>query len=58
MSQDLKCFFGQHKYIVHATNKITDPAGNLLQKILINRCEYCGRIHYTRIDLTYQVPKI
>ncbi len=58
MSQDLKCFFGLHKYIVHATDKITDPAGNLLQKILINRCENCGRIHYTRIDLTYQVPKI
>lgn len=58
MSQDLKCFFGQHKYIVHATDKITDPAGNLLQKILTNRCKNCGHIHYTRIDLTYQVPKI
>ncbi len=56
MSQDLKCFLGLHKYVVHATDKIIDPAGNLLQKIIISRCENCGRIYHKRIDLTYQVP--
>lgn len=49
MGQDLKCFFGLHKYEVLKEDYIRDYRDNIIGKVIINRCNNCGKIKATNI---------
>lgn len=42
--QDLKCLFKLHKYEVYKEEEYKDVRGNIIGKIIINRCSNCGKI--------------
>lgn len=47
-----KCLFGLHQYKIHKEEDFTDVRGNVIGKIIINRCIHCGKIHDTVIRTT------
>ncbi len=46
---DLKCFFGLHQYEVYKEEALLDTRDNTVGKVIINRCQVCGKIKYTTI---------
>ena len=44
MSQDIKCFFGLHKYEVLEKKEIKNPYGAIVGTTIISRCSSCGKI--------------
>lgn len=51
MGQDLKCFFGLHKYEVLKEDYIRDYRNNITDKVIISRCANCGKIKATKIKI-------
>jgi uncharacterized Zn finger protein len=49
MSQDLKCFFGLHKYEVLEEKEIKNSYGIVLGSTIVSRCNNCGKIKETSI---------
>ena len=49
MSQDLKCFFGLHKYEVLEEKEIKNSYGIVLGSTIVSRCSNCGKIKETSI---------
>lgn len=49
MSQDLKCYFGLHKYEVHAEKDVKNPYGAVVGTTIISRCTNCGKIKETTV---------
>lgn len=49
--QDLKCFFRLHKYEVYKEEELKDIRGNVIGKVIINRCTNCGRLKTYNISL-------
>ena len=47
-----KCLFGLHQYEIYKEENFTDARGNIIGKIIINRCIHCGKIQDTRIQTT------
>ena len=47
-----KCLIGLHQYKIHKEENFTDVRGNIIGKIIINRCVHCGKIQDTRIQTT------
>lgn len=47
-----KCLIGLHQYKIHKEEYLTDVRGNIIGKIIINRCVHCGKIHDTTIRTT------
>lgn len=41
---NIKCVFGIHKYEINKEETLTDIRGNIIGKVIINRCCYCGKI--------------
>lgn len=39
-----KCIFGFHKYEVYKEELLMDLRGNIIGKVIINRCVNCGKI--------------
>jgi len=53
MSQDLKCKFGMHKYVILEESPIYRIGTELtVAKAIVCRCENCGKINTTIIKLT------
>lgn len=48
--QDLKCLFRLHKYEVYKEEELKDVRGDIIGKVIINRCINCGKIKYTIIE--------
>lgn len=46
------CLIGLHQYEVYKEEKLTDVRGNLIGKVIINRCKHCGKIQENVIHLT------
>jgi len=44
MSQDLKCFFGLHKFEVLKEEAVKHPYGTVVGTVVISRCKNCGKI--------------
>lgn len=44
MSQDLKCFFGLHKFEVLKEEVVKHPYGTVVGTVVISRCKNCGKI--------------
>ncbi len=51
MGQDLKCFFGLHKYEVLKEEELKDYRGDVIGKVIISRCANCGKIKATKIKI-------
>lgn len=49
--QSFKCAIGLHEYEVYETMDSTDIRGNIVGKIIINRCIHCGKIKYVNIRI-------
>jgi len=49
MSQDLKCFFGLHKYEVLEEKEIKNSYGIVLGSTIVSRCSNCGKIKETSV---------
>lgn len=49
MGQDLKCFFGLHRYEVLKEEEIKDYRGDIIGKVIISRCTNCGKIKSIKI---------
>lgn len=45
----LKCKLGLHKYEVYKEEEYTNIRGNVVGKIIISRCNICGKIHVDKI---------
>lgn len=45
----LRCKLGLHKYEVYKEEEYTDVRGNVIGKIIISRCNICGKIHVDKI---------
>lgn len=41
---DLKCFFGFHKYEVIEKEQITTSSGNVIGTVYVLSCKNCGKI--------------
>lgn len=52
MKQDIKCFFGLHKYEVYKEEGVFDVRKELCGKAIVNRCTNCGKIKIINIQLT------
>ena len=44
MTQDLKCFFGLHKYEVLEKAEVKNPYGAVVGTTIVSRCNNCGKI--------------
>lgn len=42
--QDIKCFFGAHKYEIYKEEEMKNFRNEIIGKVVINRCSNCGRI--------------
>lgn len=40
----IKCFFGLHHYEVYGEEKYVDLWGHEIGKVIISRCQHCGKI--------------
>ena len=50
MNQNIWCkFFGLHKYEVYKEEQLIDLKGNVIGKVIINRCNNCGKIRKVEI---------
>lgn len=49
MGQDLKCFFGLHRYEVLKEEELKDYRCDIIGKIIISRCVNCGKIKSIKI---------
>lgn len=45
MTQDLKCFFGLHRYKLLETKELKNNFNVVVGNVYVNRCEHCGKIH-------------
>lgn len=56
MSQDLKCYFGLHKYEVLERKEVTNKYDFVIGIVIISRCSNCGKIKETVVynDLDYR----
>lgn len=45
MTQDVKCYFGLHKYEVLEKKEVKNPYGAIVGTTIISRCKNCGKIH-------------
>lgn len=52
MKQDIKCFFGLHKYEVYKEEDVLDGRKEICSKAIINRCSNCGKLKVTYVPLT------
>lgn len=50
ISQDFKCFVGLHKYEVYKEEIITDNYDKIKGKVIISRCNNCGKLKLTYIN--------
>lgn len=50
MSQDLKCFFGIHKYGEPEVIEVKNKYEEVVRRIYISRCANCGKLHSTRVE--------
>lgn len=46
---DFKCFIGLHNINVYKEETLTNIKGNIIGKIIINRCENCGKIKHIEV---------
>lgn len=51
VNQDLKCFFGLHKYEVYKEEEVKDYRDVVVAKSIINRCTNCGKIKVNAVSL-------
>ena len=51
MSSDFKCFIGFHKYEIYKEIPITSKTEIELGKLIVSKCNNCGKIHQDYIDL-------
>ena len=49
MSQDLKCFFGVHKYSVLEQKDIKNSYGIVVGTTVISQCTNCGKVKEKRV---------
>lgn len=50
MSQNIWCrFFGVHKYEIFKEEELKDVKGNVIGKVIISKCNNCGKIKRTKI---------
>ena len=52
MDKKLTCAFGLHQFEVYKEDELSDVRGNIIGKIIINRCINCGRIKSYKIYTT------
>lgn len=53
MKQDLKCFFGAHKFEVYQEKDMTLAGTEIVVgKVIISRCENCGKLDVEEIKTT------
>ena len=53
MKQDLKCFFGAHKFEVYQEKYMTLAGTEIVVgKVIISRCENCGKIDVEEVKTT------
>lgn len=45
ISQNLRCWFGLHKYEVYKQEDIKDVHGHVIGIIIISRCTNCGKLN-------------
>lgn len=50
--QNIRCFFGVHRYQVHSTEDLKSIRGEVIAKVLINRCVNCGKIRKVIIPVS------
>jgi hypothetical protein len=50
--QDIKCFFGAHKYEIYKEEEMKNFRNEIIGKVVINRCSNCGRIKVKRVYTT------
>lgn len=48
----LYCAFGLHQFEVYKEEKLSDVRGNIIGKVIINRCSNCGKIKSYKIYTT------
>lgn len=58
MAQDVKCYFGLHKYEVLEQKELLNPYDVVIGTVIISRCTNCGKIKekviYTDVDYRRQ----
>ena len=52
MKSQFACAFGLHKFEVYKEEKLSDTRGNIIGKVIINRCTNCGNIKHHKIYTT------
>ena len=52
MKNKFACAFGLHKFEVYKEEKLSDTRGNVIGKVIINRCVDCGSIKHYKIYTT------
>ena len=52
MDKKLTCAFRLHQFEVYKEDKLSDVRGNIIGKVIINRCINCGRIKSYKIYTT------
>lgn len=45
----VNCKFGLHTYEVYKEEELTDIRGNIIGKVIINRCSKCGKIKVVNV---------
>lgn len=48
----IACAFRLHQFEVYKEEKLSDVRGNIIGKVIINRCIHCGRIKSYKIYTT------
>ena len=51
-NKKLSCAFGLHQFEVYKEEKLSDIRGNVIGKVIINRCSNCGKIKSYKIYTT------
>lgn len=49
---DIKCFFGLHKYEVYKEEDVLDSRKEVVSKAIISRCSNCGKLKVSYVSLT------
>lgn len=47
--RELACKLGFHSYEIYKEELLTDVRGNIIGKVIINRCKHCGKIQTNKI---------
>ena len=48
-TKDIKWFIGSHHFEIYKEEQLTDCRGNVIGKVIINRCNNCGKIRKVEI---------